>query len=101
MFIIFLDGTKLKIVRTKMNPGMQFLKIKNANLCKNVFVSYDVTSLFTNIPLQETIDIAINLLFNHNPNLNITRKEFKNFSFSLHLRLILFLTVSFIIKLME
>ena len=35
----------------------------------------DVTSLFTNIPFQETIDIAINLIFNHNPNLNITRKE--------------------------
>ena len=28
-------------------------------------------SLFTNIPLQETIDIAINLIFNPNPNLNI------------------------------
>ena len=40
-------------------------------------VSYDVTSLFTNIPLRETIDTAINLIFNHNPNLNITRKELK------------------------
>ena len=37
----------------------------------------DVTSFFTNIPLQETIDKAINLIFNHNPNLNITRKELK------------------------
>ena len=52
-------------------------QIKNANLSKKILVSYDVTSLFTNIPLQETIDIAINLLFNHNPNLNITRKELK------------------------
>ena len=34
-----------------------------------------MTGLFANIPLQETIDIAINLIFNHNPNLNITRKE--------------------------
>ena len=77
-------------------------QIKNANLFKKFLVSYDVTSLFTNIPLQETIDIAINLIFNHNPNLNITRKELKkNFSFLLHHRLILFLTVSFIIKLME
>ena len=50
-------------------------QIKNANLSKKFLVSYDVTSLFTNIPLQETIDIAINLLFNHNPNLNITRKN--------------------------
>ena len=52
-------------------------QIKNPNLSKKVLVSYDVTSLFTNIPLQETIDIAINLIFNHNPNLNITRKELK------------------------
>ena len=50
---------------------------KNANLSRKFLVSYDVTSLFTNIPLQETIDIAINLIFNHNPNLNITRKELK------------------------
>ena len=52
-------------------------QIKNANLTGNVFVSKDVTSLFTNIRLQETIDIAINLIFEHNPNLNITKKELK------------------------
>ena len=50
-------------------------QIKNTNLSKKFLVSFDVTSLFTNIPLQETIDIAINLIFNHNPNLNITRKK--------------------------
>ena len=49
-------------------------QIKNANLSGKFLISYDVTSLFTNIPLQETIDIAINLIFNHNPNLNITEK---------------------------
>ena len=43
-------------------------QIKNANLSKKCLVSYNVTSLFTNIPLQETIGIAINLIFNHNPN---------------------------------
>ena len=52
-------------------------QIKNANLSKRFLVSYDVTGLFTNISLQETIDIAINLIFNHNPNLNITRKKLK------------------------
>ena len=50
-------------------------QIKNTNLSKKFLVSYDVTSLFTSIPLQETIGIAVNLIFNHNPNLNITRKE--------------------------
>ena len=33
--------------------------------------------LFEKIPLQETIDIAINRFSNHNPNLKITRKELK------------------------
>ena len=76
-------------------------QIKNANLFKKFLVSYDITSLFINIPLQETIDIALNVIFNHNFNLNIIRKELKKFSFSLHHRLILFLTVSFIINLTE
>ena len=56
-------------------------QIKNANISKKFLVSYDVTSLFTNIPLQETIDIAINIILNHNPNLNISL---------LHRRLIFF-----------
>ena len=56
-------------------------QIKNANLFKKFLVSYDVTSLFTKIPLKEIIDIAINLIFNHNPNLNITRKELKKLFF--------------------
>ena len=54
-----------------------FSQIKNTNLSKKFLLSYDVTSLFTNIPLQETIDIAINLIFNHNPNPNITKIELK------------------------
>ena len=56
-------------------------QIKNANLSSSFLVSYDVTSLFTNTPLQETIDTAINLIFNHNPNLNKTKKELKIFFF--------------------
>ena len=52
-------------------------QIKNANVFRKFLVSYDVTSLFTNTTLQETIDIAIYLIFNHNPNLNITKKELK------------------------
>ena len=52
-------------------------QIKNVNLSKKFLVSYDVTSLFTNIPLQGTIDMSINFIFSHNPNLNITKKELK------------------------
>ena len=49
-------------------------QIKNENFSKKILVSYDVTRLFTNIPFQETIDVAINLIFNPNPNLSITKK---------------------------
>ena len=35
----------------------------NENLSGKVLVSYDVPNVFTNIPLQETNDIAINLIF--------------------------------------
>ena len=52
-------------------------QINNANISKIFLVSYDATSLFTNILLQEIIDIAINLIFNRNLNLNITKKELK------------------------
>ena len=72
-------------------------QIKNANLSRKFLVFYDVTSLFTNIPLQETNDIAINLIFSHNPNLNITRKRFLFATSQTHF----ILTVIFITKLIE
>ena len=55
-------------------------QIKDAHLSGKCFVSYHTTSHFTNISLQGTIDIAINLIFNHNPNLNITKTELKKLS---------------------
>ena len=44
-------------------------QMKNATISRKCLVSYDVTSLFTNIQK--------NLIFNHNPNLNITKKGLK------------------------
>ena len=52
-------------------------QIKNADLSRKFLVSYGVTSLFTNIPLQENIDIAINLISNHNANLKLLKKNLK------------------------
>ena len=44
-------------------------QIKNRNLPRKF--------VFTNIPLQKIIDIAKNLIFNHNPNLNIIKEQLK------------------------
>ena len=38
-------------------------------------VSYDEASLFTNIPLEETMHLTIELLFEAKPNLKICRKD--------------------------
>ena len=40
-------------------------------------ISYDVFSLFKSIPLKETIDIAINLMFDKYPDLKISRQDRK------------------------
>ena len=38
-------------------------------------ISFDVTSLFTNIPLEEIINIAVDVIFENYPNTKFTRKE--------------------------
>ena len=43
----------------------------------NFLVSYDVCSLFTSIPLQETIEIAVELIFENNPQLKVMKHELK------------------------
>ena len=40
-------------------------------------ISFDVTSLFTNIPLPKAIDIAINLIFENSPDIKFTRRELR------------------------
>ena len=46
--------------------------------CNNKFlISYDVNNLFTDIPLTKTIDIAINLIFEDNPNFPIKKTDLK------------------------
>ena len=40
-------------------------------------IYYNICSLFTGIPLNETIDIAVDLLIEHNPDFKITKNELK------------------------
>jgi len=40
-------------------------------------VSFDVCSLFTNIPLEETVELAVDTIFSNTKNIKITRKELK------------------------
>ena len=40
-------------------------------------VSYDVCSLFKNIPLKETIDLAVDVIFDNNQSMNITKPQLR------------------------
>ena len=48
-------------------------KIKKVRATNKFLISYDVCS----IPLKETIDTAVDLLFEHNPDFKTTKNEFK------------------------
>ena len=54
-----------------------YKEIEKVSDTNRFLISYEFRSLFTSIPLKETIDITINLLFEHNPGLNITKAELK------------------------
>ena len=50
-------------------------EIKQLNTYGKFLISFDVTTLFTNIPLEETISIVIHTIFENYPNVKFTRKE--------------------------
>ena len=50
-------------------------EIEKLNRYGKFLISFDVTSLFTNIPLEETINIAVGTIFENYPNVKFTRKE--------------------------
>ena len=59
-------------------------------------VSFDVESLFTNIPLEECINLAVDYIPKGNTDLQLTKTELRN----LLLKHISCLKVRFLIKLM-
>ena len=52
--------------------------ISHLDTYEKFLVSYGVASLFTNIPLEETIDISVNLICNNEPDLKISPDELRN-----------------------
>ena len=67
-----------------LRSSYEFLKtLQEINLNSNqVMVSLDIKSLFTNVPLQEAIDLISNKIYNNNSNANqllIKRKYLKSY----------------------
>ena len=52
-------------------------EIQQVSSSNNFMILYDVFNLFTRIPLKETIDITVNLIFDKYHDLKIARQELK------------------------
>ena len=79
--------------------SFSFVKeVQEVSVSEYFMVSYDVCSLFTNIPLNETIDLAVDIIFNNNPSMNITKPQLMKRFVLLHRKLIFFLLMQFMIK---
>ena len=52
--------------------------IQSLSMFGKFMVSFDVESLFTNIPLEECIDLAVNYISEGNPDLKLTESELRS-----------------------
>ena len=58
--------------------SFSFVKeVQEVSVSDYFMVSYDDCSLFTNIPLNETIDLAVDIIFDNNQKMNITKPQLK------------------------
>ena len=62
--------------------SFSFVKeVQEVSVLDYFMVSYDFCSLFTNIPLNETIDLAVDIIFDNNKSMNITNPQLKKLFF--------------------
>ena len=55
-------------------------ELRSFDFNNKFLISFDVESLFTNIRLNETIDIAVDLIFEHDPQFPIKKSDLKKLS---------------------
>ena len=53
-------------------------EIQSLSMFGKFMVSFDVESLFTNIPLEECIDLAVNYISKGNPDLKLIEPELRS-----------------------
>ena len=54
----------------------KFVKeVRSLRFQKSFLVSFDIKSLFTNVPVRETTEIALDLLFRNNPDIKMSRAQ--------------------------
>ena len=65
-------------------------ELKTIDISNKFMVSFDVVSLFTNIPLKESIDLVVAYITEGNPNLKLSKSDLTKLSHLLRLKLTFF-----------
>ena len=52
--------------------------IQSLSISRKFMVSFDVESLFTNIPLEECIDLAVNYISDGSPDIKLNKSELRS-----------------------
>ena len=68
---------KIPSIRSTQDTFTFIKELEEVRDYNNFLVSFDVSSLFTNIPLNETIELALDYILSNNPEVNISRKDLK------------------------
>ena len=75
---VFLGSLLSEVIPTEHSCSDTFTfvkELKQANVTDKFITSFDVVSLFTHIPLKETVDLAVNKILAKKPDLKISKKE--------------------------
>ena len=75
--------------------SFSFVKeVQEVSVSDYFMVSYDDCSLFRNIPLNATIDLAVDIIFDNNQKMNITKPQLKKAFHFCYIKLIFFLIMN-------
>ena len=67
----------IRVILLKICYFKYKIKLKQKNKKKKFMVSLDVESLFTNIPLLESIELAVDYILSGNPNIKLSKDSLK------------------------
>ena len=67
--------TKIPSIHSTQDTFTFIKELEEVRDYNNFWVSFDVSSLFTNIPLNETTELALDYILSNNPDVNISRKD--------------------------
>ena len=68
---------KIRSIHTTQDTFTFIKELEEVRDYNNFLVSFDISSLFTNIPLNETIELALDYILSNNTDVNISRKDLK------------------------